>query len=71
MVGADRFIAHLPKGFAEEVRERGVNFSVGERQLISFARAVAFDPEVLVLDEATSSVDTASERLIQEGLKDF
>jgi len=69
MVGADRFITHLPKGFAEEVRERGVNFSVGERQLISFARAVAFDPEVLVLDEATSSVDTASERLIQEGLQ--
>jgi ATP-binding cassette subfamily B protein len=69
MVGADRFIAHLPKGFAEEVRERGVNFSVGERQLISFARAVAFDPEVLVLDEATSSVDTASERLIQDGLQ--
>ncbi|MDD2335051.1 MAG: ABC transporter ATP-binding protein [Geobacteraceae bacterium] len=69
MVGADRFILHLPKGFSEEVRERGVNFSVGERQLISFARAVAFDPEVLVLDEATSSVDTASERLIQEGLQ--
>ena len=57
------------QGFAEEVRERGVNFSVGERQLISFARAVAFDPEVLVLDEATSSVDSASERLIQEGLQ--
>ncbi|MGA7826695.1 MAG: ABC transporter ATP-binding protein [Geobacteraceae bacterium] len=69
LVGADRFISHLPKGFAEEVRERGVNFSVGERQLISFARAVAFDPEVLVLDEATSSVDTASERLIQDGLQ--
>jgi ATP-binding cassette subfamily B protein len=69
MVGADRFIAQLPDGFAEEVRERGVNFSVGERQLISFTRAVAFDPEILVLDEATSSVDTASERLIQEGLQ--
>jgi len=69
LVGADRFISHLPHGFAEEVRERGVNYSVGERQLISFARAVAFDPEVLVLDEATSSVDTASERLIQEGLQ--
>lgn len=68
LVGADRFIARLPKGFDEEVRERGVNFSVGERQLISFARAVAFDPEFLVLDEATSSVDTASERLIQDGL---
>lgn len=69
MVGADRFIRNLPNGFAEEVRERGVNFSAGERQLISFARAVAFDPEILVLDEATASVDTEAERLIQEGLK--
>jgi ATP-binding cassette subfamily B multidrug efflux pump len=69
VVGADRFIRGLPNGFQEEVRERGSNFSVGERQLISFARAVAFDPEILVLDEATSSVDTASERLIQEGLR--
>jgi ATP-binding cassette subfamily B protein len=68
-VGADRFINRLPKGFDEEVRERGNNFSAGERQLISFARAVAFDPEILVLDEATSSVDSASERLIQEGLR--
>jgi ATP-binding cassette subfamily B multidrug efflux pump len=69
MVGADRFIRTIPDGFQEEVRERGVNFSAGERQLISFARAVAFDPEILVLDEATASVDTASERLIQDGLK--
>jgi ATP-binding cassette, subfamily B, multidrug efflux pump len=69
LVGADRFIASLPTGFNAPVQERGVNFSVGERQLISFARAVAFDPEILVLDEATSSVDTASERLIQEGLR--
>ena len=69
MVGADRFIRNLPKGYREEVLERGVNLSGGERQLISFARAVAFDPEILVLDEATASVDTASERLIQEGLK--
>ena len=69
MVGADRFIDRLPGGYDEEVRERGNNFSVGERQLISFARAVAFDPEILVLDEATASVDTESERLIQEGLK--
>jgi ATP-binding cassette, subfamily B, multidrug efflux pump len=67
-VGADRFIARLANGYQEEVRERGNNFSAGERQLISFARAVAFDPEILVLDEATASVDTASERLIQEGL---
>jgi ATP-binding cassette subfamily B protein len=69
MVGADRFICNLPNRFLEEVRERGANLSAGERQLISFARAVAFDPEILVLDEATASVDTASERLIQEGLK--
>ncbi|RII28591.1 MAG: antibiotic ABC transporter ATP-binding protein [Geobacter sp.] len=69
IVGADRFIRHLPNGYGEEVRERGVNLSAGERQLISFARAVAFDPEILVLDEATASVDTASERLIQEGLR--
>ena len=69
VVGADRFISRLPKGLDEEVRERGNNFSAGERQLISFARAVAFDPEILVLDEATSSVDTASERLIQDGLR--
>ncbi len=69
MVGADRIIDRLPRGYDEEVRERGVNLSAGERQLISFARAVAFDPEILVLDEATASVDTASERLIQEGLK--
>jgi ATP-binding cassette subfamily B protein len=69
MVGAHRFIERLPGGYDEEVREKGVNFSVGERQLISFARAVAFDPEILVLDEATASVDTESERLIQDGLK--
>ncbi|GAM08507.1 putative ABC transporter ATP-binding protein YknV [Geobacter sp. OR-1] len=69
VVGADRFIERLPNGYREEVRERGVNFSAGERQLISFARAVAFDPQILVLDEATASVDTASERLIQEGLQ--
>lgn len=69
LVGADRFIRNLPNGYDEEVRERGVNLSAGERQLISFARAVAFDPEILVLDEATSSVDSASERLIQEGLR--
>ncbi|TSK07382.1 MAG: ABC transporter ATP-binding protein [Geobacter sp.] len=69
VVGADRFIRELPNGYDEEVRERGVNFSAGERQLISFARAVAFDPEILVLDEATASVDTASERLIQQGLE--
>ncbi|MDD2735621.1 MAG: ABC transporter ATP-binding protein [Desulfuromonadaceae bacterium] len=68
-VGADRFIERLPRGYDEEVRERGSNFSVGEKQLISFARAVAFDPEILVLDEATASIDSASEQMIQEGIK--
>jgi ATP-binding cassette subfamily B protein len=67
-VGAHRFIERLAKGYDEEVREKGVNLSAGERQLISFARAVAFQPEILVLDEATASVDSESERLIQEGL---
>ncbi|MFA7404244.1 MAG: ABC transporter ATP-binding protein [Pelobacteraceae bacterium] len=68
-VGADRFIDRLPRGYDEEVRERGSNFSVGEKQLISFARAVAFDPEILVLDEATASIDSASEQMIQDGIK--
>lgn len=68
-VGADRFIERLPNGYEEEVRERGNNFSVGEKQLISFARAVAFDPEILVLDEATASIDSASEQMIQEGIR--
>jgi ATP-binding cassette subfamily B protein len=68
-VGANRFIEQLTNGYEEEVRERGSNFSVGEKQLISFARAVAFDPEILVLDEATASIDSASEEMIQEGIK--
>jgi ATP-binding cassette subfamily B protein len=68
-VGADRFIERLPNNYGEEVRERGSNFSVGEKQLISFARAVAFDPEILVLDEATASIDSTSEQMIQEGIK--
>ncbi len=69
IVGADRFIEKLPEGYNEKVRERGNNFSAGERQLISFARAVAFDPEILVLDEATASVDSEAESLIQQGLR--
>jgi len=69
LVHADRFIDRLPGGLAEEVRERGSNFSVGEKQLLAFARALAFDPAVLVLDEATSSVDPATERRIQEALE--
>jgi ATP-binding cassette subfamily B protein len=69
IVGADRFIDQLPNGYAEEVRERGNNFSTGEKQLISFARAVAFNPEILVLDEATASVDSGSEQMIQQGIR--
>jgi ATP-binding cassette subfamily B protein len=68
-VHADRFIERLPLAYAEPVRERGSNFSVGEKQLLSFARAIAFDPAVLVLDEATSSVDPATEARIQEALE--
>ena len=69
MVGANHFIERLPLQYQEIVSERGNNFSVGEKQLISFARAVAFNPEILVLDEATASVDSASEQMIQNGLK--
>lgn len=68
-VQADRFIAKLPEGYEAEVRERGAGFSVGEKQLLSFARALAFDPPVLVLDEATSSIDTETERLIQHAIE--
>ncbi len=68
-VNADRFIDRLPGGYGEEVRERGAGLSVGQKQLLAFARAIAFNPEVLlVLDEATSSVDTETEALIQDAL---
>ncbi len=65
---AERFIARLPQTYATDVRERGSAFSTGERQLLSFARALAVDPRVLILDEATSSVDGESEALIQDAL---
>ena len=68
-VQADRFITRLPEGYASQVRERGAGFSVGEKQLLSFARALAFDPPVLILDEATSSIDTETERLIQQAIE--
>jgi ATP-binding cassette subfamily B protein len=68
-VHADRFIDRLPLGLATPVAERGATLSVGQKQLLSFARALAFDPKVLVLDEATSSVDTETELLIRDALK--
>ena len=68
-VHADRFIASLPDGLETAVAERGATFSVGQRQLLSFARALASRPPVLLLDEATSSVDTDTERLIQDALQ--
>jgi ATP-binding cassette subfamily B protein len=68
-VQADRFISRLPEGYASPVRERGAGLSVGEKQLLSFARALAFNPPVLILDEATSSIDTETELLIQEAIQ--
>ena len=68
-VHADVFIDRLPHGLATPVAERGATLSVGQKQLLSFARALAFDPRVLILDEATSSVDTDTELLIRDALK--
>ena len=68
-VRADRFIDRLPDGLGSAVGERGATLSAGQRQLLSFARALAFAPDILVLDEATSSVDTDTERLIQAALR--
>jgi len=65
-VGADRIVDLLPRGYAQPLGERGASLSVGERQLLSFARALAFDPGILVLDEATSSVDSEIEAQIDE-----
>jgi len=62
------FIERLPGGFEAAVRERGAGLSVGQKQLIAFARALAFDPRVLILDEATSSIDTETEQLLQKAL---
>ena len=66
---ADVFIDRLPQGLATPVAERGATLSVGQKQLLSFARALAFNPRVLILDEATSSVDTETELLIRDALK--
>jgi ATP-binding cassette subfamily B protein len=68
-VGADTFIESLPNGYDTDVNKRGGRVSAGQRQLISFARAFLADPSVLILDEATASLDIPSERLVQEALQ--
>jgi ATP-binding cassette subfamily B multidrug efflux pump len=68
LVHADRFVRALPHGYDEPLRERGGNLSVGQKQLLSLARAVASDPPILILDEATSSIDSETEALIQDAL---
>ena len=68
-VHADRFISRLKGTYKAEVRERGAGLSVGQKQLVSFARALAFDPALLILDEATSSIDTETEQLIQRAIE--
>ncbi len=67
-VNAARFIERLPEKYASRVTERGATFSAGQRQLLSFARALAFDPRILILDEATASIDTETEQWIQEAV---
>ena len=69
IVHAHRFIERLPKGYKEDVQDRGSTLSLGQKQLISFARVLAFNPKILILDEATSSVDTETEILIREALR--
>ncbi len=69
LVGANDFISRLSRGFESQVMERGAILSVGEKQLISFARALAYDPSILILDEATSSIDTESEQKIQHAIE--
>jgi len=69
LVGARKFIERLPGGFNYNVMERGATLSVGQRQLISFVRAMVYDPRIIVLDEATSSVDTETEELIQYAIE--
>ena len=69
IVNADDFIAKLPGGYDEPVTERGSTLSAGQRQLLSFARTLAYDPAILVLDEATANIDTETERMITEALK--
>ena len=68
-VNAHKFIMELEKGYDTEVNERGSRLSLGQRQLISFARALLANPRILILDEATSNIDTQTEKLVQEGIE--
>ena len=68
-VNASRFIEALPEGYEEPVSERGATFSAGQRQLLSFARTIAFQPKILILDEATANIDTETEELIQDAIE--
>ncbi|MFA5692209.1 MAG: ABC transporter ATP-binding protein [Acholeplasmataceae bacterium] len=68
-IGLDYLLKRLPEGIMHEVKERGGNFSAGERQLISFARAVVYNPSLMILDEATANIDSEAEAIIQESLK--
>jgi ATP-binding cassette subfamily B protein len=68
-VGADAFVEELPDGYDTELGERGFRLSLGQRQLVAFARALLADPRILILDEATSSVDIGTERRIERGLR--
>ena len=69
VVGASRFIERMPRQYDAEVKERGATLSVGQKQLLSFARALAINPKILVLDEATSSIDTETEQMLQAAIK--
>jgi len=68
-IGADVFIENMPDGYEQKIMERGNNLSVGQRQLISFVRALVYDPDILILDEATSSIDTETESIIQYAIE--
>ena len=70
-VRADELIRRMPRGYETEIKERGSNLSQGEKQLVAFARTLLSDPAILILDEATSSIDTRTERLLQEGIKEM
>ncbi|NLD83725.1 MAG: ATP-binding cassette domain-containing protein, partial [Clostridiales bacterium] len=70
-VRADDFISKLPQGYQTEIKERGNNLSQGEKQLVAFARTLLSDPAILILDEATSSIDTQTEKLLQEGIREM